>query len=81
MSSPPRRSPKAIWCWSPATPGAPHCSRPPPRLGLAKVVKIGLLAKGIIALLFAGKKVIVGAAIAIGAAIKALLKKRKDAAV
>ncbi len=53
-------------------------------LGLAKIAKIGLLAKfgkGIIALLIAGKKAIVAAAVAAGAAIKGLLKKKKDATV
>jgi uncharacterized membrane-anchored protein len=53
-------------------------------LGLAKLVKIGLLAKfgkGLIALLIAGKKAIVAAAIAAGAAIKSLFKKKKDATV
>jgi uncharacterized membrane-anchored protein len=53
-------------------------------LGLAKVAKIGLLAKfgkGLIALLFAGKKVIVVGAIALGAALKALFKKKNDATV
>ena len=53
-------------------------------LGLAKVAKIGLLAKfgkGLIALLIAGKKVIVGGAIALGAALKSLFKKKKDATV
>jgi uncharacterized membrane-anchored protein len=53
-------------------------------LGLAKAVKIGLLAKfgkGLIALLIAGKKAIVAAAVAIGAGIKSLFKKKKDATV
>jgi len=53
-------------------------------LGLAKAAKIGLLAKfgkGLIALLIAGKKAIVAAAIAAGAAIKSLFKKKRDAAV
>ncbi|MES1186713.1 MAG: DUF2167 domain-containing protein [Myxococcales bacterium] len=53
-------------------------------LGLAKAVKIGLLAKfgkGLIALLIAGKKAIVAAAVAAGAAIKSLFKKKKDATV
>jgi uncharacterized membrane-anchored protein len=53
-------------------------------LGLAKVAKIGLLAKfgkGLLALLFAGKKVIVVGAIALGAALKSLFKKKKDATV
>jgi uncharacterized membrane-anchored protein len=53
-------------------------------LGLAKVAKIGLLAKfgkGLIALLIAGKKVIVAGAIALGAALKSLFKKKKDATV
>jgi uncharacterized membrane-anchored protein len=53
-------------------------------LGLAKAVKIGLLAKfgkGLIALLIAGKKAIVAVAIAAGAAIKSLFKKKKDATV
>ena len=51
-------------------------------LGLAKLVKIGLLAKfgkGLIALLIAGKKAIVAAVVAAGAAIKSLFKKKKDA--
>jgi uncharacterized membrane-anchored protein len=53
-------------------------------LGLAKAAKIGLIAKfgkGLIALLIAGKKVIVAAAIALGAGIRALFKKKNDAAV
>jgi uncharacterized membrane-anchored protein len=53
-------------------------------LGLAKAVKIGLLAKfgkGLLALLIAGKKAIVAAAVAAGAAIKSLFKKKKDATV
>ena len=53
-------------------------------LGLAKVAKIGLLAKfgkGLIALLIAGKKVIVAGAIALGAGLKSLFKKKKDATV
>ena len=53
-------------------------------LGLAKIAKIGLLAKfgkGILALLIAGKKAIVAAAVAAGAAIKGLFKKKKDATV
>ena len=53
-------------------------------LGLAKIAKIGLLAKfgkGLIALLIAGKKAIVAGAIALGAAIKSLFKKKKDATV
>ena len=53
-------------------------------LGLAKVAKIGLLAKfgkGLIALLIAGKKAIVAGAIALGAALKSLFKKKKDATV
>lgn len=51
-------------------------------LGLAKAVKIGLLAKfgkGLIALLIAGKKVIVGLLIAAGAALRSLFKKKNDA--
>jgi uncharacterized membrane-anchored protein len=50
-------------------------------LGLAKAAKIGLLAKFgkvIIGLLVAGKKLIVVAAIAIGAALKALFKKNDE---
>jgi uncharacterized membrane-anchored protein len=50
-------------------------------LGLAKAAKIGLLAKFgkvIIGLLIAGKKFIVVAVIAIGAALKALLKKNDE---
>jgi uncharacterized membrane-anchored protein len=53
-------------------------------LGLAKIAKIGLLAKfgkGLIALLIAGKKVIVAGAIALGAGLKSLFKKKKDATV
>jgi hypothetical protein len=53
-------------------------------LGLAKVAKIGLLAKfgkGLLALLLVGKKAIVIGAIALGAALKALLKKKKDATI
>ena len=53
-------------------------------LGLAKVAKIGLLAKfgkGLIALLIAGKKAIVAGAIALFAALKSLFKKKKDATV
>jgi uncharacterized membrane-anchored protein len=50
-------------------------------LGLAKAAKIGLLAKFgkvIIGLLVAGKKLIVVAALAIGAALKALFKKNDE---
>lgn len=53
-------------------------------LGLAKVAKIGLLAKfgkGLVALLIAGKKAIVAAAIAIGAAVKKLFGKKENATV
>jgi len=53
-------------------------------LGLAKIAKIGLLAKfgkGLIALLIAGKKAIVAGAIALGAGLKSLFKKKKDATV
>jgi uncharacterized membrane-anchored protein len=53
-------------------------------LGLAKVAKIGLLAKfgkGIIALLIAGKKAVVAAAVALGAMLKKLFKKKEDATV
>jgi uncharacterized membrane-anchored protein len=53
-------------------------------LGLAKAAKIGLLAKfgkGLIALLIAGKKVIVAAVIAAVAALRALFKKKDDATV
>ncbi len=53
-------------------------------LGPVKIAKIGLLAKfgkGILALLIAGKKAIVAAAIAASAAVKALFKKKKDATV
>ncbi len=53
-------------------------------LGLAKLVKIGLLAKfgkGFLALLIVGKKAIVAGAVAAGAAFKALFKKKKDATV
>lgn len=52
-------------------------------LGLMKVAKIGLLAKfgkGLLALLIAGKKAIVAAAIAIGAALKKLFSKKENAA-
>lgn len=53
-------------------------------LGLAKAAKIGLLAKfgkGLIALIIASKKVIVGLVIAAVAALRALLKKKNDAPV
>lgn len=53
-------------------------------LGLAKAAKIGLIAKfgkGLIALLIAGKKAIVLAAIAIGAAVKKLFGKKENAPV
>jgi uncharacterized membrane-anchored protein len=53
-------------------------------IGLAKVAKIGLLAKfgkGLVALLLVGKKAIVIGAIALGAALRALLKKKKDATI
>jgi uncharacterized membrane-anchored protein len=53
-------------------------------LGLAKIAKIGLLAKfgkGLIALLIAGKKAIVAGAVALGAGLKSLFKKKKDATV
>jgi uncharacterized membrane-anchored protein len=53
-------------------------------LGLAKIAKIGLLAKfgkGLIALLIAGKKAIVAGAIALGVGLKSLFKKKKDATV
>lgn len=53
-------------------------------LGLAKAAKIGLLAKfgkGFIALLIAGKKVIVPLVIAAVVAVRALLKKKNDAPV
>jgi uncharacterized membrane-anchored protein len=53
-------------------------------IGLAKVAKIGLLAKfgkGLVALLLVGKKGIVLGAIALGAALRALLKKKKDATI
>jgi uncharacterized membrane-anchored protein len=50
-------------------------------LGLMKVAKIGLLAKfgkGLIALLIAGKKAIVAAVVAIGAALKKLFGGKKE---
>lgn len=50
-------------------------------LGLAKAAKIGLLAKfgkGLIALLIAGKKVIVAAVIGLGALVKKLLGGKKE---
>lgn len=50
-------------------------------LGLLKVAKIGLLAKfgkGLLALLIAGKKAIVAAAVAIGAALKKLFGGKKE---
>jgi uncharacterized membrane-anchored protein len=53
-------------------------------LGLAKVAKIGLLAKfgkGILALLIAGKKAIVAGVVALGALLKKLFKKKEDATV
>ncbi|HVY30057.1 MAG TPA: DUF2167 domain-containing protein [Polyangiaceae bacterium] len=52
-------------------------------LGLMKVAKIGLLAKfgkGLLALLIAGKKAIVAAAVALGAALKKLFSKKENAA-
>jgi uncharacterized membrane-anchored protein len=51
-------------------------------LGLAKVAKIGLLAKfgkGLIALLIAGKKAIVAGVIALGALLKKVFAKKSDA--
>jgi uncharacterized membrane-anchored protein len=51
-------------------------------LGLAKVAKLGLLAKfgkGLIALLIAGKKAIVAGLIALGALLKKVFAKKSDA--
>lgn len=52
-------------------------------LGLAKVAKLGLLAKfgkGLIALLIAGKKAIVAGVVALGALLKKVFNKKSDVA-
>jgi uncharacterized membrane-anchored protein len=53
-------------------------------VGLAKAAKIGLLAKfgkGILALLVAGKKVVIAGLLALGALLKKMFGKKQDAAV